>query len=94
MTRPTVTVTVTSDVEPDAPPVHEETRGAFNAAVRAGEAFVREAARTAGVTFTGDAPHRTRTATFGPAAVGDTYTRVGRADDGSDVLRVTVERTS
>lgn len=74
-----VTVTVTADSEPM--PIHEETRRAFNAGVRASEAAVREAARNAGVMFAGDKPHRD----------GNVYTRVWHADDGSDVIRVVVE---
>lgn len=80
MKRPVVTVMVTADREPM--PIHEETRGAFNAAIRASETVIRAAARNAGVTFEGDLPNRD----------GDVYTRVWRATDGSDVLRVTVER--
>lgn len=79
MTRPTVTVEVTADgIEM---PIHEETRSAFNAGIRASERAVREAARAAGVPFTAEPPHRE----------GDVYTRVWRADDGSDTLRVKVE---
>lgn len=92
MTRPTVLVSVTSDSDLMGPPIHEETRGAWNAALRASEAAVREAARNAGVAFEGADPVIDRKGK--PAGVGSTYTRVWTAVDGSDVLRVKVERTS
>jgi uracil-DNA glycosylase len=76
-----ILVTVTADDEPM--PVHEETRRVFNAGIRASEAVVREAARTAGIIFHGAQPHRE----------GDVYTRVWHGTDGS-TLRAKVERAS
>ncbi len=55
MKRPKITVTLTDF---DGVMLHEETRSAFNAGVRASEAAVREHARSVGSAYQGATPRR------------------------------------